>query len=149
MNRTLKAFNQTIEDISALKAYDEAILLTPITEGKWSIREIVAHLYNWDKYNAEEMVPLIEHGARLPDFPDHDTHNAAGLAALENKSVYEIIDLFVQMRTNLIDRLAQVDKQARFTIGEGKRSFSAESFAKIFVRHDGEHLPQIKAQVDS
>ena len=147
MSRTLKAFNQTIEDISALKTYDEAMLLTPITEGKWSIREIVAHLY-WDKYNAEKMVPYMENGAKLPNFPDHDTHNAAGLHALESKSAHEIIDLFVQMRTHLIARLAQVDKQARFTIGGSKRAFSAESFAKLFVRHDGEHLPQIKAKLE-
>lgn len=137
-----------IDEVKKLHSYDEKILTGPIAEGKWSIREIVAHLHNWDLFNANEMAPLMEDGTNLPAFPDHDSHNAAGLARLSGKSVYELVDLFVETRLLLINHLQAVNPDARFTIGTGKRKFSRDSFAKIFVRHDGEHLPQIKGMLN-
>ena len=75
MNKTLSQFENTIEEISNLKKLHNSQLLEPIHEGKWSIRDIVGHLYYWDKYNLEQMVPKMSEGANLPVFPDHDQQN--------------------------------------------------------------------------
>lgn len=45
MNKTLNQFKKTIEDILRVKDVQSSPLLDPINKGKWSIREIVGHLY--------------------------------------------------------------------------------------------------------
>jgi hypothetical protein len=124
-------------------------LLESISEGKWSIRDIVAHLYYWDKFNLENMIPCMTDGANLPTFPDHDTHNEEGLALLREHSVASIIDLFIKERRKLIEQLIMIDEDIRFTIGKGKRKFSVESFARIFLEHDLHHLKQINLKLSA
>ncbi|WP_373277925.1 DinB family protein [Amphibacillus sediminis] len=53
----------------------EASLCQPIKEGKWSVIQIVGHLYYWDKFNLEQMIPYMDEGVDLPEFPDQDQHN--------------------------------------------------------------------------
>src|SRR5690625_2429871 len=144
MNKTWKEFEKTIGEIEKLKKVENDKLLEPIREGKWSIREIVGHLYYWDKYNLETMVPKMTDGANLPPFPDHDQQNKEAMSFLKEESADAIINSFITTRKELIDSTAKVDKNIRFTIGKGKRQFSAESFIKIFLKHDIHHLQQIK-----
>ncbi|WP_047982812.1 DinB family protein [Ornithinibacillus californiensis] len=147
MSNILNRFEKAVVDIIQLKEIEEARLLESISEGKWSIRDIVAHLYYWDKFNLENMLPYMTDGANLPVFPDHDTHNAEGLALLRDHSIESIVDLFVKERRKLIEQLNMIDDDIRFTIGKGKRKFSVESFAKIFLEHDLHHLKQINLKL--
>ncbi|MDG5472300.1 DinB family protein [Jeotgalibacillus sp. ET6] len=148
MNKTIKQFEKAISFIEPLKKYPEAFLTEPIQDGKWSIREIAGHLYYWDKYNFEKMVPEMEDGVRLPEFPDHDWYNAEGLRFLEGISAKAVIDLFIRMRNALVEKISAVDEDLSFTIGSGKRTFSPESFIRMFVEHDRHHLKQIEGKVD-
>lgn len=147
MKKTLSQFNKTIDDISNLKEVSEVKLCEPISEGKWAIREIVGHLYYWDKFNLENMLPLMIEGADLPKFPEHDKHNKEAMTFLKNDSVKSIIDNFVVTRKELKDRISSVDENIRFTIGGGERQFSGESFIKIFIKHDIHHLKQINKKL--
>lgn len=147
MIKTLNQFEKTIDEIIKLKELDNALLNEPIHEGKWSIREIVGHLYYWDKFNLEQMVPKMIEGAILPEFPDHDQHNKEAIANLKNKSVETVINDFANTRRELIKSLLNLDDEVRFTIGKGKRQFSGESFIKIFVKHDAHHLKQINEKL--
>ncbi|WP_152655709.1 DinB family protein [Oceanobacillus sp. CFH 90083] len=144
MSTVFTAYESTMETVSELKEADEQSLITPIKENAWSIREIIGHMYYWDDYNLHNMVSQMNHGANLPPFPDHDTQNEKAIQSLEGESVYQIIDSFIERREEFLDAVKQVDKQDRFTIGNGKRAFSAESFVKIFVKHDAHHLKQIE-----
>ncbi|MFA1820211.1 DinB family protein [Virgibacillus oceani] len=147
MNKTLNEFEKTIGEISKLKNVENDRLLDPIQEGKWSIREIVGHLYYWDKHNLESMVAKMTDGANLPPFPDHDQQNEEAIAYLNGESVNAIINSFIAMRKELIESISKVEDNTRFTIGKGKRKFSAESFIKIFVKHDVYHLQQINKKI--
>ena len=51
MNKTFKHFKEMITEVLPLKEEQAERLEAPIKEGKWSIREIVAHLYGWDQFN--------------------------------------------------------------------------------------------------
>lgn len=150
MNKNIvNQFEKTVDEIIKLKEVSQPVLVEPIKEGKWSIREIVGHLFYWDKYNLEQMVPLMSDGAKLPPFPNHDQHNEEAITYLENfRSVDTIIDSFAQTRKELIDRLTALDEDVRFTIGTGKRKFSPESFVKIFLKHDLHHLKQMEEKLD-
>lgn len=143
MNKTINQFENMVDHILELKEIEEESLLEPIKVGKWSIIQIVGHLYYWDKFNLEKMVPFMTEGADLPPFPDHDQHNKEAMSFIENSNVESLIDSFVNTRKELAVRISRVGEDVRFTIGGGKRKFSGESFIKIFIKHDEHHLKQI------
>ncbi|WP_368504992.1 DinB family protein [Alkalihalophilus sp. As8PL] len=147
MNKTLTQLGETVTVIANLKDQEDSQLLDPIKQGKWSIREIVAHLYYWDQFNLESMVPYMNDGANLSPFPDHDSHNEEAINDVHGQSLHAIIDQFIDTRAKLVKNLESVEEDVRFTIGEGKRKFSAESFAKIFLKHDIHHLKQIEEKL--
>ncbi|MFA9559481.1 DinB family protein [Evansella sp. AB-rgal1] len=147
MNKTFSQFEEMVDNILDLKEISEEKLSEPIKEGKWSIIQVVGHLYYWDKFILEEMVPYMVEDADLPQFPDHDQHNEEAMSFIEVFSVESIIDRFVQIRKELSEELSRVGKDVRFTIGGGKRKYSGESIAKIFIKHDGHHLKQIKEKL--
>lgn len=148
MDKILNDFEKTIDEISILKEVHNSLLLEPVREGRWSIREIVGHLYYWDKYNLEKMVPKMSKGASLPPFPDHDQHNKEAISYLTNQSVESIINTFINTRQELIESMLKIDGNIRFTIGKGKRQFSGESFIKTFIKHDAHHLEQINEKLN-
>ncbi|WP_019152418.1 DinB family protein [Robertmurraya massiliosenegalensis] len=118
-----------------------------ISEGKWSIREIVGHLYYWDKFILENMVPFMTDGSNLPPFPDHDQYNAEAISYLKDDSATSIIEHFVETRIQLTESLSNLDSDIRFTIGGGKEQFYAESFTEMFLEHDEHHLNQINEKL--
>ncbi|MBM7094780.1 DinB family protein [Bacillus sp. H-16] len=145
-NKTLVQFEKAADEFAGLKEVPGEALVEPIGVGKWSPREVICHMYYWDKFNKEQMVPHMADGARLPAFPDHDAHNAEGLKYLKScEKPEEVIDLFVEMRKELAAEFEVLNPDMRFTIGTGKRQFSPESFVKMFVKHDQHHLKQLEA----
>lgn len=127
-----------------LKEHEEHKLLNPIKEGKWSIREIIGHLYYWDKFISEQHIPFMEQGANLIAFPDHDSHNNEGIQYINNfKNVATLIDKFVYTRNQIFEAIHSIKSDIRFTIGSGKRHFTLESYFCIFSKHDVHHLEQI------
>lgn len=147
LNNTLKQFEKMIDQILQLKEVPEDKLREPIKEGKWSIMQIVGHLYYWDKFNLEIMLPHMAEGSDLPSFPDFDQHNAEAISFIEDYSVGSLIELFVHTRKELHEKMAGLGEDVRFTIGGGKRKFSAESFLTIFTKHDLHHLEQINEKL--
>ncbi|ADU32256.1 DinB family protein [Evansella cellulosilytica] len=143
MKKTFKEFASACEEVLKLQGVPEEKLCEPIQEGKWSVREIIGHLYYWDKFNLERMLPDMHDGADLRKFPDHDEHNAEAISFLQDEPVEAIVDRFVETRQVLTGKLVSLDGNMRFTIGGGKRKLSVESFTKIFVKHDTHHLKQI------
>ncbi|UOE95852.1 DinB family protein [Alkalihalobacillus sp. LMS39] len=149
MNKTLQQFQVTIEEVIQFQDMNEELLCEPLSVGKWSIREIIGHLYYWDKFNLELMVPYMQDGNDLPPFPNHDELNHEGIRMLKDHSVKDIITLFISTRKELITQISTIDENVRFTIGGGKRKLSTESFVKIFLKHDSHHLKQMREKVKS
>lgn len=143
MNKTIKQYEELLERCKTYRDLDEKVLTTPISKGSWSIREIIGHIFGWDQYNLQNMIPYMSHGADLPAFPNHDDQNMIVLNGLKDKTVFEIIDLFLENRKELIQMISSVNPEDRFTIGGKKKAFTAESFLKIFVKHDAHHEKQI------
>ncbi|GAE29622.1 DinB family protein [Halalkalibacter hemicellulosilyticus] len=144
MNKQLIQFQQTMDEVKRLKEKSTEFLLQPIAKGKWSTKEVIAHMYYWDEYILKQMVPNLADGARLQAFPDHDEHNEKGLELVKDYTAEQVIDLFLETREKLVRELETVDDRIRFMIGAGKRRFSIESFVTIFVKHDAHHLKQIQ-----
>ncbi|WP_231686904.1 DinB family protein [Bacillus sp. JCM 19034] len=146
--KQLKSFLGTVNEVEKLKDQSSNLLNQPIANGKWSTKEIIAHMYYWDYFILHQMVPNMVDGAKLTAFPDHNKHNEEGLELVGDQSIESIIKLFIETREKLVRELDALEEDIRFTIGAGKRQFSIESFVKIFVRHDAHHLKQIHELVE-
>ncbi len=140
---SITQYKDNLEEIMDLASLPEDKLLAPIQEGKWSIKEIIGHIFYWDKFILEEMVPHMEQGGVLIAFPDHDLHNHEAVKYITNFQVQEVFEQFANTRNELLDKVSLIPNDVRFTIGKGKRKFSTDSFLKMFVSHDQTHVKQI------
>lgn len=143
--KAINSYQETTKELATLKETAEQKMLEPIKEGKWSIREIIGHLYYWDKFILEQHIPFMVQGANLIAFPDHDSHNNEGIQYISRfKNVAALIDEFVHTRDQLFEAIDSIPSDIRFTIGSGKRQISIESYISIFSKHDIHHLEQIR-----
>lgn len=143
-------FEDNLEVFLKLKNYTEEVLTEPISEGKWSIREMVGHLLYWDKFNLEKMVPFMSNDVALSPFPNHDSHNKEAVTYLKKyKNVEEIIDDFVRTRKQLVYELKKIDQSIEFQIEKEANPFSIKKFVEIFVEHDAHHLNQIREKLEN
>jgi uncharacterized damage-inducible protein DinB len=140
---SLIAFSNVIKRIEKLSVLPIAILTKPIKVNKWSVRDIVSHLYYWDKYNLEKMVPNMANQATLAPFPNLDLHNQKAIEFTSKFSVEEIFDAFVSTRSALTAKLASIDETLSFYIENEPGRFTADRFITIFLEHDHHHLSQI------
>ncbi|MDQ0170081.1 DinB family protein [Paenibacillus tundrae] len=133
-------FNYFVESI------DDVTWQKLISPGKWTVKEVVAHLWNWDTYTLNTMLPHIKDQVKLPEFVDHDTHNLKAIEkAKEFKERESIIKTFIETRTHLVNQFHKVaHSEIRFFIGNDKRPYTYERYLKIFVHHDEHHKKQIE-----
>jgi hypothetical protein len=82
----------------------------PITEGKWSPGEVIAHLQGWDQYLKD--VVIVDALKGEVKFPDHDDFNAkSSKLALTGITQSFQIEVAVQTRLNLVKELLQLSEQ--------------------------------------
>lgn len=55
----LDEFSTLISFVESLRELDDQIWMMPIAEGKWTPRDIVAHIMLWDQYFLEEAIQKI------------------------------------------------------------------------------------------
>jgi len=70
----IHSFGDYLHWVESLGNIKERIWSTPVSENKWPVSAIVAHLLNWDKYLLHEVLPTAREG-RGVTFPDFDSFN--------------------------------------------------------------------------
>ncbi|MFC4559452.1 DinB family protein [Virgibacillus kekensis] len=141
-------YESAIDTVVQLKEVPDAVLTEPIAPGKWSIKEIVGHMFYWDKFILERMVPDMKKGKTLIPFPDHDTYNAEATGYIDKFNPMEVMDVFAETRKKLSGELQAIDSTERFTIVNEPGDFSPEKLVAIFVEHDEHHFRQIEDKLE-
>jgi hypothetical protein len=147
-SKIINQFEEFIVYVETLNnKFTEETWQKPVAPGKWTLKQLICHLWNWDVYSIEQMIPLMKDGAQLPEFLDFDSFNDEAIEkALLFVEFDTLIIQFVETRRAMIKRINEIyDSSIRFTIGKGKRQFSIDSYVKIFVHHDEHHKKQIEA----
>lgn len=144
-SKTLQEFAEFIHELEPLKEVSEHVWNTPIAPEKWTLKELVCHLWHWDKNILEVMLPDMKSGGELPAFVDIEQHNQ--LAREKAKTFPDgssVLQEFTRIRKDLAEQaVALYDPAMRFTVGGGKQKYSIDSFIRIFVHHDRHHKKQI------
>ncbi|PEI83953.1 DinB family protein [Bacillus toyonensis] len=73
-NKIIHDFNEYSIWLNTLKGMKEELWVAPISEGKWTIGEIVSHIMNWDECLLSKVLPSVREGQGV-EFPDFNTYN--------------------------------------------------------------------------
>lgn len=126
----------------ALAQIDDRLWYVALGEGKWSLHEVLAHLYYWDKYTLEEMLPQMAQDAKL-QFIEIQKLNDQAWTFGKTFERELLLELFVSTRKRMIQCFEEMpDKTFTYTLGGGEATL--HSYLKIFVHHDTEHKPQFE-----
>ncbi|WP_337101549.1 GNAT family N-acetyltransferase [Paenibacillus sp. YIM B09110] len=138
------AWNQFIHHIEKL---GEPLWNQNIGEGKWSAREVVAHIARWDDYFFEEAVAK---AARMESLTvkhlDYDTFNEISKAYGTSTDIRELAEHAVSIRRRIIsviEGLSVTEYEDAYTDADG-HPFQFETYLKDFIWHDRHHMDQIK-----
>ncbi|MEH6935776.1 DinB family protein [Bacillus sp. JJ783] len=151
-NKIINDFNEYSIWINALKGMREELWMTPISEGKWTVGEIVSHIMNGDDYLLRETLSSVRDGQGM-EFPDFDTYNK--LASNYVKSGISKIKLIEEAKAKrelLVKELSllSIDKRKAHLTANGVSHcphtgtpYSLIYIIKEFVNHDNHHKRKI------
>ncbi|AJY73473.1 DinB family protein [Paenibacillus beijingensis] len=144
MNEKIKEFAGFIAWAEKMRSLDHELWRKPITEGKWSIREILTHIMFWDRNLLEKIVPNVTEGAEL-FFVDIDSLNQeASLFSQSYTKPDALIDDAVNTRKQLLLLLNECyDDTTQFRIDHGQYTF--EKLLDEFIEHDEHHIKQVES----
>jgi uncharacterized damage-inducible protein DinB len=138
--------------ITVLKNIDTNTWFTPISKGKWSISEVVSHIYNWDNHLIFEIIPCVKRGQGM-EFPDFDSYNKkASEYAKSGVSQLDLINNAIAVRETIVNTLLKVSEQdlckPLTSNGVSHCPHTGESYSLIyiikeFIEHDKHHIQQI------
>jgi hypothetical protein len=139
----IQELNDLVLFVEELSQNDTVRWDVSIENGKWSINDIISHIWLWDKYSLSLMIPLIRHGVTLR-FIDQTAinSNAESFArTLQHKG--QLIENFIETRRELIIKCKDIlHENVKFFVG--KKEHNIETYVKKFITtHDKHHMNQI------
>lgn len=144
-------FTDFVSFVEKLRRVDHDKWNTPIAKGKWSPKEIIAHIAFWDKFFLEEFFQKINSGEKVIfQLPDFEIFNRRAIDWAKEKSKSEIIDLTIQYRNEVIYHINSFSEKV-FTKEHnraGNYKISAYTYLTTFIPHDQHHMTQIKKHLN-
>jgi len=131
--------------LETLKDMPEELAAAPYSEGKWSPKEILMHMAEWDRYTREERLPHMKEGAELKDIP-FEPFNERAAEEGRKRTFAEIIEYAKTERQKVHQHLLGIDETEwtkEFKIGNDPMTI-LHYFAD-FVWHDNHHKEQIES----
>ncbi|MFS0780140.1 DinB family protein [Bacillus sp. 1P06AnD] len=145
-------FARSILWIEGLKTLDDAHFHQPITDGKWSCAQIVAHMMLWDEYVANEILPQMKQDADVRSKPIQEVNDLATDYAISGITRNDLIEEILQSRKKLIAALREKTDNAFFEAfsldGEKIDEYTGHphtlySYICSFIWHDNHHKKQV------
>ncbi|WP_169082008.1 GNAT family N-acetyltransferase [Paenibacillus sp. PL91] len=145
--RLLQAFSEWITFVTDLAKFSERIWNQSVAAGKWSVREVVAHIWRWDDYFYEEAIAKAAEGMPLTvKHLDYDQFNENAKAYGKTTSIAELTHQAVQSRKRIIDTIGKLSNEqydASYIDADG-HPFQMSQYMNDFIWHDQHHIQPIK-----
>lgn len=118
--------------------------LKPVSDGKWPVAAVVAHLLFWDRYSLEQRFPFIKKGAVLENYPDFQSVNDAAGEYAKKHAQLEIIEELLSVRSQFLQMLQGMSEEKLDTAFKiGGTSLTVRDYIADFIEHDIHHKKQI------
>ncbi|MFJ8066751.1 DinB family protein [Psychrobacillus sp. NPDC096426] len=133
--------------IDSLYEFSEEEGNTPYRIGKWSPKEIIMHLAEWDRFTLEQRMPKMREGEKHEAFPNFESFNAKAAALAHEQTFKEILAYAKQQRKAIMEKLEQINEvewDQVFFIGQ--HQVTIRSYFTDFIDHDKHHEMQISTK---
>lgn len=133
--------------VASLREIDTIKWTTSISEGKWSVRDIISHIMMWDKNFLDNIVPklLNQEPVTLEEDTDVQGFNDRAVKYGKTLTQNQLLDEAISYRSEIVSELRKLPKTAFLLVFPGRDSFTLSSFLKdLFVSHDSHHTKQIQ-----
>ncbi|QKS46018.1 DinB family protein [Paenibacillus cellulosilyticus] len=134
--------------VDSLRQLDDAGWTAPLAAGKWSTRDVVAHIMLWDKYFLEEAIaPIAAHHPLTLKHLDFDAFNRNAVEYAKTKDKTALIELTIRYRGEILERLRTLSDEEWVEVhqdGDG-HPFAVDHYVPDFIAHDGHHIKQLQA----
>lgn len=138
-NNNILNFQAFIPWVGMLNQLDAEVWTKPMSEGKWSISEMVSHLMNWDNHILLHILPSVRQGKEI-SFPNIETYNQKAAAyAKSGITQSALIDEVIRTREQLVTQLVEMPDD----LYHAQLNYSLAFLIEEFVVHDNEHKEQI------
>lgn len=151
MDKNINELNSLVNWYKSLLNFNYELMEKPISKGKFSVKEIIAHLYRWDEYLINVGIPSVLENGTI-DFPNFNEYNHESARLVENKSFKEVIEHAVSTREKLCQLFIDNEQYAQKEIvmsGKTHHPKTNEPFTfyylmEDFSEHDHHHKKQIE-----
>ncbi|MGO4544444.1 GNAT family N-acetyltransferase [Paenibacillus sp. 2TAB23] len=143
----LSAFGRWNAFIADLGKYDERYWNQSVASGKWSVREVVAHILKWDEYFYKAAISKIEEGIPLAiQHLDYDQFNDAAKEYGLSTPVTELVSEAIASRQRIIHTIAAFSEEqyGGVYMDVDGQPFETVQYLKDFIWHDNHHVEPIK-----
>jgi hypothetical protein len=139
---------EAIKFVNSLRALRDELWRSEISEGKWTIAEIIGHFKPWDEFVLYQRLPYIFLEKALPEAPDPQITNtmAASISRAEPQQV--TIDKFILNRKGIYKVIKEIpDSQLSATFLLGDKWLSLYDYLRYLADHDRHHFNQIERAI--
>ncbi len=134
--------------LTELLGVEERALSDAVVHGDWTVKDILAHIAAWDRWEDRIMRAMV--AGSEPDpvaLPDCDASNAAFIAAWRDRTLYEVLVELEDARSTWTEWLGNLTEEEFFR----PRSYHGEDWTfatsriELQTQHDLEHTATIAA----
>lgn len=143
----VEEFKSFIDFVQELKTLNEEHWNSPISEGKWTLKDVITHIMLWDKYFYEEGIEKIKLGQSVTvRHLNFDEFNASAREYAKSQTSDAIINQFMEYRNNIINDISglQEEDYIRAYKDGDRKKFSIRGYLRGFIPHDKHHKKQIE-----
>lgn len=144
-------FEQWIADVRELESKGETFWDRPLGEGKWTVREMVSHIVEWDRYSYENAIAKLLAGEATTLVPEgnetFDSFNARAAEIGRARSAVELTADAIAWRKKLSEgfRALSDEEFSRTYLYSNGEKFQPAAYMRDFAQHDRHHLAQVSA----
>jgi hypothetical protein len=132
--------------LKLLNQINARMMIKPATQGKWSIKDVFAHIVAWENEACKRLDLILSgHGDRIYYFNDMgvaNRFNARAVSKFRTRPMNHLIREAADIRKALIER---IKKLPAAEINNPKHDFTVAFWMPEFVvTHEGEHRDRIR-----
>lgn len=146
--RNRQLFEDYVPFVRSLANLTEEQQLTPLGEGKWSVRDVIAHMWKWDEFFERHAVLPLSQGQPLTyhhlDFNAFNENAKNECRKLDWKHVTEQAAATRERLAQAIRGIPENDYDREHKDADG-RPFSVTAYLLDFAEHDEHHRKQIES----
>nr|WP_257474559.1 DinB family protein [Bacillus pumilus] len=138
-------YEHSIEWVKLLMEVTDEEWRSAITDGKWSIAEIIAHFVPWDEFILRDRLKEFWNDRALCKAPDVHEMNRQSAERARHEERSETIGRFIAVRTELLQEMKKIEASrwtTPFLIGQTELTLS--SYFQGLIKHDLHHMEQVK-----